>query len=254
VNIGSLSGVKEETGSDVNPWRLFKTSEIMLAYNLTSKISQTMDKFKAIDLNSISDGDRNTLLTLSDNNVPYEWRKLWQGPKMASEFLKSVIVRIPTVLKFLDTLENSIDEIDFSKIFNVDSFLSTVKLVTSRDKGVSASNLTMESFTDSSQYEIIRNQQTRVIKIAPLLIDGLGFEKNMLVSTDNFNSNNFTGNIYIYYRDEKEGSGVNETNVCSIPLYSTYSREKLLGTIKLSTRLDKDEIIYSGTSLIVPSN
>ena len=103
ANIESLNKIKEETISEVNPWRLFKTSEIILANNLSKKISETLAKFTTIDLNSISDSDKNVLLVLSDNSVPYEWRKMWQGPKLASEFLKSVSVRIQTVMKFLNS-------------------------------------------------------------------------------------------------------------------------------------------------------
>lgn len=250
-----MNKIREDSQADVNPWRLFKTSEISLASSLVNKISETLSKFSSIDLNSISDGDKSTLLTLSDNIVPYDWRKMWQGPKMATEFLKSVTVRIQTVIKFLTNLDDSIDEIDFAKIFNVDSFLSTVKLVASRDMKVSASDLVMDSFTSDAKYENMRHQQTKVMKIAPLQVDGLGFEKDMLIASEGINSNSLTGNIYILFKESaKSTSDDDDSHVYAVPLYSTYTREKLLCSIKLNTRLDKNDIIYSGTSLIVPSN
>jgi hypothetical protein len=255
TNMDALNKVREDSLTDVNPWRLFKTSEILLASNLSRKISETLQKFASIDLNSISDSDKSILLTLSDNSVPYDWRKMWQGPKMVSEFLKSVSVRIQNITKYLNTLDEPVEEIDFSKIFNVDSFLSTVKLITSRDMNISTSDLTMNSFTDDRKYESMRNQQNKVIKVAPLQVDGLGIENNMLVAaSEGFAVNSLTGNVYIFFKEQVKGNSDDDSHVYPVPLYSTYTREKLLCTIKLNTRLDRSDIIYSGTALIVPNN
>lgn len=238
----------------MNPWKLFKTSEINLATEIVAKISEILKKFSSIDLNSISDADKQSLLVLSDNMVPYEWRKLWQGPKLATEFLKSVSVRVQHVSKFADALDDPITEIDFAKIFNVDSFLSTVKLVTSRDLKVSTSHLTLESFTDAQMRHHIKFDQSVVVNVAPLLIDGLSFDKNRLVQADGSNVNSFTSHIFFYFKEIVAGHASEEPNAVEIPLYATHSREKLLCTFKLNTSLERDEIIYSGTSLIVPAN
>lgn len=90
--MSSLERINESSIDEVNPWKLFKTSEIILAFVIVTKITNTLSKFSSIDLNSISDSDRKLLLTLSDNSVPYEWRKLWHGPKMVSEVLRSLII------------------------------------------------------------------------------------------------------------------------------------------------------------------
>lgn len=238
----------------MNPWKLFKSSELFLAVELVRKISDTLSKFNSLDLNSMTDGEKNILLTLSDNNVPYEWRKLWQGPKFASEFLKAVAVRAQTVSKFLENLDGEIQEIDFSKIFNVDSFLSTIKLVTSRELKVSTSDLILESFTDIAKYEKLKTEKIFVVTAAPLLIDGMSFEKNRLIQSDGSNTNNLTSSIFLFFREQKNVSANDDSKSYAVPLYATHSREKLLCTIKLSTSLSKDEIIYSGTSLIVPGN
>lgn len=252
--MSSLERVKENSITEVNPWKLFKSSEISLAIQLVKKISETLSKFSSIDLNSISDVDKNVLLTLSDNAVPYDWRKLWHGPKLASEFLKSVAVRVQTVSKFADNLDGAIHEIDFSKIFNVDSFLSTVKLVTSRELKISTSDLNLESFTDESKRERTKLDQAVIISVAPLLIDGLSFENNRLVQPDGSSTNNFTSSIFLYFKQTSHGLSEDEPNTYAIPLYATHFREKLLCTIKLNTALGKDDIVYSGTSLIVPGN
>lgn len=252
--MSALERITETSIADVSPWKLFKSSEISLAIDLVRKISETLSKFTSIDLNSISDSDKNSLLTLSDNAVPYEWRKLWSGPKLASEFLKSVAVRVQTVSRFVDNLDEAIHEIDFSKIFNVDSFLSTVKLETSRELKVSTSDLILESFTDKSKHERMKFDQAIIITVAPLMIDGLSFEKNRLVPSDGSSTINFTSPIYLYFKELSTAHIEDEPNTYTIPLYATHFREKLLCTIKLSTSLERDEIVYSGTSLIVPGN
>jgi hypothetical protein len=207
-----------------------------------------------LDLNLISDKDKAILLTLSDNSVPFEWRKMWQGPQVATDFLKSVIIRIQTALKYLSNIDAEIEEIDFSKIFNVDSFLSTVKLVTSRVLKISTSNLMMDSFVDVSQYERIKSKKNKVIKVAPLIIDGLAYYENKLVISDGYNSNlsSMTNNIYIYFKEEFNDKLANENNTYDVPLYSNYSREKMLCTIKMNSSLNENDLIYSGTALIVP--
>lgn len=210
-------------------------------------------KFTSIDLNSISDVDRNVLLTLSDNAVPYEWRKLWQGPKLASEYLKSVAVRVQTVSNFVENLDEPINDVDFSKIFNVDSFLSTVKLETSRELKVSTSSLALESFTEEAKYEKVRLEQKNIVKVAPLLIDGLSFENNRLAPSDS-SSTNLTTPIYIFFKESSTINVEEDKSTFAIPLYATHFREKLLCTIKLNTLMERDQIIYSGTSLVVPAN
>lgn len=251
-----LSNIRDHvTSENVNPWCLFKTSEAILAFNISTKITETFSKIASLDLNMVSENDRNILLTLSDNSVPFEWRKIWHGSKVASEFLKSVIVRIHTALKFINSLDDEMDEVDFGKIFNVDSFLSTVKLVTSRSLKVSTSNLKMESFLDDSQYERMQKNQYKLIKVAPLMIDGLAYYENKLVVNDGYNSNNMSKHIYIYFKEAINETLLNEkSRMCKVPMYSNYLREKLLCTIIMNTSLNESDIIYSGTALIVPMN
>lgn len=248
--MSSLEMINESSIDKVNPWKLFKTSEIILASEIVMKISNTLTKFSSIDLNSITETDKKTLVTLSDNSVPYEWRKLWKGPKLASEFLKSVVVRVQTVASYLENLDESLLVVDFSKIFNVDSFLSTVKLVSSRELKISTSNLTLDSFTSSHEFEKIKLDRSVVIEVAPLLIDGLMFEGNRLVQNV---GSSFTSPIYLLFRDRLSTS-VDDPTTHPVSLYATYTREKFLCKIKLCTLLDKDAITLSGVSLIVPGN
>ena len=119
---------------------------------------------------------------------------------------------------------------------------------------VSTSDLVMESFTDEMKFESTKHQKNKIIKVAPLQVDGLSFENNMLSTSDHFKAGNSTNNIFIYFKEAVKGNPDEDPHIYPIPLYSTYTREKLLCTINLNTRLDKNDIIYSGTALIVPNN
>ena len=244
--------IKEDSLKDYNPWQLFKSSEIILAVKLAKKITETLSKFSSFDINVISDNEKHVLIVLSDNLVPLEWRKLWHGPKLASEFLKSVSSRIQSLSKFMDTLDEPICDVDFSKIFNVNSFLSTVKLVSSRELKVSTSNLVMDNFTNDQQFEKLKKQQKNIIKVSPLLIDGLSFENSKLVLF-NGTSDNYTSNIYLYFKVINKDVLEDVANSFVLPLYATALREKLLCTIKFETLLERSDVVYSGTCLIIPS-
>lgn len=85
------------------------------------------------EIHSIDATQKNLLQLLSDNQVPYVWRKIWsQGPKVASDFLKEVSARIRETEKYLHKMDDPILVINFANVFHIDSFLSTVKLVSSR--------------------------------------------------------------------------------------------------------------------------
>ena len=250
--MSQLEKIKEDSQQDFNPWQLFKSSEIILAVKLAKKITETLSKFGSFDINAMSDNEKHVLYVLSDNLVPLEWRKLWHGPKLASDFLKSVSIRIQSLAKFLDTLDKPMSDVDFSKIFNVNSFLSTVKLVSSRELKVSTSNLILDNFTNEQQFEKLQKQQKNVIKVSPLLIDGMSFENSKLVSC-NGTTDNYTSNIYIFFKENTKDVLEDVANSFALPLYATALREKLLCTIKFETLLERSDVVYSGTCLIVPS-
>lgn len=133
----NLEKMKQKTDSldgEIDPWKLFKVSEIMLAVNLFQIINELMNRLNFLihEMHSITESERKILLVLSDNQVPYELRKIWSGPKLATEYLKGVISRVQKTFSYLNSLEDTLREINFSEVFNVDSFLSTIKLVTSR--------------------------------------------------------------------------------------------------------------------------
>lgn len=69
---------------------------------------------------------------LGENQVPLEWKKLWNGPKLATDYIKNVVhkgVEAEKRYKMRDHLDG---EINFVDMYNVKTFLATLKLIRSR--------------------------------------------------------------------------------------------------------------------------
>lgn len=84
------------------------------------------------DPNAMSKADIHQMKCLGENQVPLEWKKLWTGPKLATDYIKSIVCRGVEAEKryrMKDTLEG---EINFAEMYNVKTFLATLKLMRSR--------------------------------------------------------------------------------------------------------------------------
>lgn len=192
------------------------------------------------------------MLTLSDNSVPYEWRKIWNGPRIATDYLRAVSIRALNAIQLLDRAQEPIRDIDFSTIFNVDSFLSMLKILTSRSIGVPPNDLELDSQCDESAFERLKAQHVNIVKVQPLIIDGLQMENQQLVKGSAGSSS--TCPFYLFYRETKNARTSEVRDFHPIPVYSTFAREELLCTINLKSMLSQHEIVYSGTALVVNAN
>lgn len=121
---------------------------------------------------------------------------------------------------------------------------------------ISTSDLTLESFTDHNKYSQMKNVTRNVVKVAPLILDGLNFINGKLSLSNDSDYSATTNEIFIHYVPvaSKKNQYDEDSKFCKLPLYTTYSREKLLCTIRLPTLLSKEEIIYAGAALIIPNN
>lgn len=86
------------------------------------------------DITSIGKNDMALIKIICENQVPLNWRQMWSGPKALIDYLKAVVCRgIEANHRFSG--ERSIDfgeKIDFSKVYNVESFLAALKLRNAR--------------------------------------------------------------------------------------------------------------------------
>lgn len=243
----------ETNDKKFNPYKIFKSSEISISKEIVNTISETLTKFSTIDFNSLSKSNRKLLLILCDNSVPYEWKKIWKGPKLATDYLKAVTIRVRNAMEYYNCINEPIKEIDLATIFKVDSFLSSLKIAASAELDIAPNNLILESSCDEKVCERMQNEMTNIVKVHPLYIDGLSMENKYLGNFKDSTSRNLTCSFYIFYR-EVSNIIFEDKNKHEIPIYSTSTRNDILCTVNLSSLLSKDDIIYSGTALLVNSN
>lgn len=85
------------------------------------------------DPNTISRIDVQLMKCLGENQVPLEWKKLWNGgPKLATDYIKSVVHKGVEAEKRYKMKEQLDDEINFVDMYNVKTFLATLKMIRSR--------------------------------------------------------------------------------------------------------------------------
>lgn len=133
-----------------DPWVIFKQSELILGGKLFNLIHKTLTRLHSVmrDPNAMSKAEVSLMKCLCENLVPLEWKKLWNGPKLATDFIKSVVnkgVEAEKRFRGKDRLEG---ETNFGDIYNVRTFLATFKLIKSRELKVSTSNLTLRTNFD----------------------------------------------------------------------------------------------------------
>lgn len=225
---------------------------MQIAIEITNAITFSLAKLRFIDKNSVTAADEKMMLTLSDNSVPYEWRKIWNGPKTATDYLKGVSDRALNAVQLLENAQKPISEINFTSIFNVDSFLSMLKILTSRNIGVPPNDLILDSESDESIYERMKSQNELIVKVHPLIIDGLQMESQQLVRRSA--ATNSTCPFFLFYREMKRSKLSEVRDIHPIPVYSTFAREELLCTINIASLLSQQEVVYSGTAFIVNLN
>lgn len=193
--------------------------------------------------------EKNLMLLLCENQVPLKWRKIWSGPKLATEYLKAIAIRAETSEKRYDEEFNEIfsQEIDLSTIFNVDSFLAALKLTNARIYKKSTCDLQLIVDFDRKL-----NKSTNVIvEIKPIIIDGGAFNNGKLFISNNQNFKPISESFLLTFNEKSKNSTALIENY-DIPLYSNNSREILITNLTVPILGDRSTIIYSGAAFIVP--
>lgn len=214
------------------------------------------------------------LLQLSDNQVPVQWKKLWNGPKAATNYLKAMFVRAITAEQRVS--QRMPQSVDLSTIYNVDTFFAALKLIAARDypEDISTTEIELALRVKGEQDDQGRTREDlNSIVIAPLLIEGgLNFDSrtgmltkvrvaagrenkattatpelilvlSRIKSPANYNSD--AGDD-----DEDENLAANE---CIVPLYSNGNRDKLICSFKLTIDSNLRALaVYAALALIIP--
>lgn len=111
-------------------------SELLLAKNLFKMIHNTLITIHVAikDVSSITRDTLNLIRIICENQVPFKWRQIWSGPRSIVDYIKAVVSRgIEAEKRFQGSSHiDFCDDIDFTKVFNVQSFLAALKLKNAR--------------------------------------------------------------------------------------------------------------------------
>uniref|UniRef100_A0A1B0CJW6 Cytoplasmic dynein 2 heavy chain 1 n=1 Tax=Lutzomyia longipalpis TaxID=7200 RepID=A0A1B0CJW6_LUTLO len=225
-----------------------------------STLLETFQNMPEDEQNAIREGDtemstteRAALQTLCENQVPLQWRKLWSGPRLATEYMKAVSVRAHEAEKRFQARGNATgwcERIDFATVFSIESFLASLKLATARIRATSTCRLTLHATFDGSEH-----LEEPTVHVAPLLIDGATLRGGRLTFASRRTDDTRTPSFRVTFTSTgATGGGYTATDI-PIPLYSNASRERVLGRIVVATAdggVPAAMATYSGVAFVVP--
>lgn len=121
-----------QNDDDSGPWKLFIISELLMANNLFKVIHNTLSQIHIAmkDMSSITRDTHNLIRIICENQVPFKWRQIWSGPRQIVDYIRAVVSRgVEAERRYqANSHIDFCDEIDFAKIYNVESFLAALKL------------------------------------------------------------------------------------------------------------------------------
>lgn len=121
-----------QSDDDAGPWKLFIISELLMANNLFKVIHSTLSQIHIAmkDMSSITRDTHNLIRLICENQVPFKWRQIWSGPRQIVDYMRAVVSRGGEAERRYQANSHIdfCDEIDFAKIYNVESFLAALKL------------------------------------------------------------------------------------------------------------------------------
>lgn len=136
ISLSQSNDLANVTNNTSNPWTLFIISELLLAQNLFKVIHNTLSEIHVAikDVSSITRNTMNLIRIICENQVPFKWRQIWSGPKSTVDYIKAVASRGMEAEKRFQGLSHIdfCDEIDFTKVYNVQSFVAALKLKNAR--------------------------------------------------------------------------------------------------------------------------
>lgn len=136
--VKTCASLTEPTGTDSEtPWKMFVVTELQLAAQLFQTIHSTLVTLHAAirGTDTMSAAVRQTIMAIRENHVPLMWRKLWPGPRLVTDFIKAAITRgIAAERRYRSTDGDKSfgDRISFGEIFNLEGFMSALKLTNAK--------------------------------------------------------------------------------------------------------------------------
>lgn len=198
----------------------------------------------------MSTGEKSAMQTLCENQVPLQWRKIWSGPRLATEYMKAVSVRAHEAEKrFQGRSANAewCENIDFATIFSIESFLASLKIATARMRATSTCRLKLHATFDANE-----SLEEPTVHVGALLIDGATLRGGRLAFTSRRTDDTRTPPFRVTFTSAGATGGLATTDI-PIPLYTNASRERAIGRIVVATADAPAEMAtYAGVAFVVP--
>lgn len=85
-------------------------------------------------MSTISRDTLHLIRVICENQVPLKWRQIWSGPRLIVDYMKSIVNRgIEAQNRFRTSRQSDFcQQVDFTRVFNVESFLAALKLTNAR--------------------------------------------------------------------------------------------------------------------------
>uniref|UniRef100_A0A182QV28 Cytoplasmic dynein 2 heavy chain 1 n=1 Tax=Anopheles farauti TaxID=69004 RepID=A0A182QV28_9DIPT len=260
--VAKLDSIIERSRDSTDPWTIFIVSEMTVARNLHATIGSNFQTLKVAlrDAGLLSAKDRTLLTTICDNQVPIQWRRIWSGPKTVIEYLRAVSFKTTHTERMYGALleRQTIEQIDFNQLFNVEAMLTALKLNRSKQASISTTELTL-----CATFGVGGSAPKKGVMVASLLIDGGTLKQNKLAiqqsALQQAPDANTTGEFELNYEPRGTatvGKTTTRDDVLPVPLYNNVSRDVLLCTIAMEVvpGLSKAQLISAGLALIVPES
>lgn len=137
INLTVPNDMLQIHGSDnSSPWTLFVISELLVAKNMFKLIHSTLSMMHVAikDMQSLTRDTLHLIRIICENQVPFKWRQIWPGPRLIVDYIKAVVSRgIEAERRYQTNIHiDFCDEIDFAKVYSVESFLAALKLKNAR--------------------------------------------------------------------------------------------------------------------------
>lgn len=219
------------------------------------------------------------LLQLSDNQVPLPWKRLWNGPGTATNYLQAMAARANEAGHRLSSPYPA--SVDLSRMFNVDTFFAALKLIAAREhpEDISTTEVTLTlRLAKTAAAAAPTKDHLNTIALAPLIIEGgLNFDNTTGASgmltrvragRENKGAERTPELILVLSRTKAptpgtgydhddlgngDGDGELAANECNVPLYSSGNRDKLIYSFKLPIERHLSTLaVYSALALIIP--
>lgn len=172
---------QNEASYDDKAWMLFLISEIKLARELCREIHGILTTlYNAIkEIHNISESLKQILVMLCENQTPREWRNIWFGPTLATDYIRAFVNRANYIEKLyhqymITASETAINEINLAEIFNVHAFLAVLKLTKSRSLQISTSELVISTNFNNKEID------PSAIKVSNLMVSPFDIYRNIL--------------------------------------------------------------------------